>query len=956
MRARRLLLCVGLLCAAWVPRAAGSTTIHLTLSLRIAASGETPYVLDEAALAEQLAEAARLACDGLCNVTAGDVRVDQWDASAAPVYVLAASIQVPDMSTASGILPSSATVQPPHDIRWWLSTALSNRTLLGASETAVTGAHSAAGAGARPVQCGDNVQAGAEQCDDGNTADGDGCSATCQFEPGFMCTHHWRDALAGGAPGTFLHVFAANASFALDAAAGAEACSGPAVCARGALWRPENWVAKYAAGVALPPRGFYCGKFCASFPAPVGYVFDDNCELADKNECSLGTAVCDYNAYCLNQEPAPSNSGRGYSCQCDETFFATAVNGLGCTPAGVEIVVVVGGKKAFDSSEDPPPDRAVMEALRGAFIDALIADGYTTAAGSRAVLLESLLGYPVELVGISSAAGFAGRALWEMRVRISSMHANYAVISAGTLLRSAPRMRAIFDDAAGPDSDAHRLHSQRRCANDFARSCAAGSDCLQGAACLLDVPDVLWGAVEGSHAASSIRVASSGFSLVSVDYDSAESAWRARVRFDDTVPGVMNVLYLPHITPPVSATERATFRPDEFPCLPVGTGAFQQRRDDSLCCLATVAADYTTVNGFAAYLADSSLPLAQAMAAGAGACAGGRPPPANTSKALLDTARDFVAGPFARMTRSHAALDPVATRGYRDVLLYLAEEDMRNLGGIESTIDGGYNLRFFVGMAHLRGLESSRLHASFSHVEVTADVTQAYVFSSSAQTDYTFIRDVNVNLIEVKRRGGGPALKFARVQLTVPVSVVASEATGIIPAASARAASGYSLGSTPSPVYPCVVAPPPPPPPRPALARRACAKLTRRLRTGHVQRGAARRDRRGAGGAGVVRAERPDLRRDRPAAGRHRRAGVLYLSARGRRVDAGRPRPRQQLPEEPLPRLPGECARGRRQARADARADQHGDPRARHLAAVRGGAGELDHQRHCRGRPLPRAH
>ncbi|MEM2974352.1 MAG: LamG-like jellyroll fold domain-containing protein [Candidatus Micrarchaeia archaeon] len=39
-----------------------------------------------------------------------------------------------------------------------------------------------AGAGAPPTMCGDEVVEGDEQCDDGNTASGDGCSSTCQIE------------------------------------------------------------------------------------------------------------------------------------------------------------------------------------------------------------------------------------------------------------------------------------------------------------------------------------------------------------------------------------------------------------------------------------------------------------------------------------------------------------------------------------------------------------------------------------------------------------------------------------------------------------------------------------------------------------------------------------------------------------------------------------------------------
>jgi fibro-slime domain-containing protein len=38
------------------------------------------------------------------------------------------------------------------------------------------------------IACGDGNVAGTEACDDGNVADGDGCSASCSAEPGFGCT------------------------------------------------------------------------------------------------------------------------------------------------------------------------------------------------------------------------------------------------------------------------------------------------------------------------------------------------------------------------------------------------------------------------------------------------------------------------------------------------------------------------------------------------------------------------------------------------------------------------------------------------------------------------------------------------------------------------------------------------------------------------------------------------
>src|ERR1700759_3990174 len=40
------------------------------------------------------------------------------------------------------------------------------------------------GDGGIPPGCGDGMISGSEQCDDGNTVDGDGCSHACMLEPG----------------------------------------------------------------------------------------------------------------------------------------------------------------------------------------------------------------------------------------------------------------------------------------------------------------------------------------------------------------------------------------------------------------------------------------------------------------------------------------------------------------------------------------------------------------------------------------------------------------------------------------------------------------------------------------------------------------------------------------------------------------------------------------------------
>jgi len=42
-------------------------------------------------------------------------------------------------------------------------------------------------AGGVPSVCGDGIVGSGESCDDGNTSDGDGCGATCELEPGYTC-------------------------------------------------------------------------------------------------------------------------------------------------------------------------------------------------------------------------------------------------------------------------------------------------------------------------------------------------------------------------------------------------------------------------------------------------------------------------------------------------------------------------------------------------------------------------------------------------------------------------------------------------------------------------------------------------------------------------------------------------------------------------------------------------
>ena len=229
----------------------------------------------------------------------------------------------------------------------------------------------------------------------------------------------------------------------------------------------------------------------------------------------------------------------------------------------------------------------------------------------------------------------------------------------------------------------------------------------------------------------------------------------------------------------------------------------------TVCCLDRFYDQYTTLKEFGDYISDTSLPLQTAIA-GQGACTHLDSPPSNYTTSLLDPTRDFVNGSFARMTRSYSRIDPTVTRGYQDILLHLALEDVRNLAAVHTQLVSptgeGDRLRFFVGMAHIKALESNRLAVSSSQVEINADITTSYVYTTKTHTEFTFIRDVSVQLREVRRAGtlaNSTTAKFATITVIVHETVTAEYSSNIIPPLSLRVGVGYLASLVTTKAYPC---------------------------------------------------------------------------------------------------------------------------------------------------------
>jgi len=54
-----------------------------------------------------------------------------------------------------------------------------------------------------------------------------------------------------------------------------------------------------------------------------------------------------------------------------------------------------------------------------------------------------------------------------------------------------------------------------------------------------------------------------------------------RMRYDNTVPGVIDTVFVSHMGEDQDPLLLPTFSSDAFPCLPLGTGLFQNQRDNS---------------------------------------------------------------------------------------------------------------------------------------------------------------------------------------------------------------------------------------------------------------------------------------------------------------------------------------------------------------------------------------
>jgi len=636
----------------------------------------------------------------------------------------------------------------------------------------------------RAQTCGNGVLEDGEECEGGDAAR----CLLCQIQPGFLCLNAFRadinvrgkrtelvseggiNVLKMAVDGTFPEGFD-------------ETCLGAELC------QAEQFVGA-ADNPGVENDGWYCPSVCDKFTSGGGLEYKQSCALTPIDECKDGTSECDSNAFCVE-----TPTGIGYDCRCDSDFFVGKIGGKECLESGIELVMKV---KQLDAALL----MADVVALRTTFVNYLMTKGYIRTGGvyshvTVALIDEGLYDHPPETLSIDSVS------FWYIKVRIPTKYANMEMVSKGLLFKD----YEIFDFTL--EATKFLLEAVHSCSNEATRECSTNGECLAGGVCLKH-PDITTNVLVSGGSNTPIKVETSSANVISVRYDPLVNQLKMRVRYSNTDPLRMDVLYLSHIEVPLTALEAATFNSDEFPCLPAGTGEVATDQQNTVCCMANFYAKYNTLTTFLPAVSDSTMSREIQKQ---GACvAPNFLPPSNHTIDLLDNivdqkAVDYTAGSFFKgMTaRSSATLDPANTRGYKDVNILLAVEDIETHGGIITSLPRGKRLKFFVGMAHFKGMKSDRISMTHSQTTVTLDITETYFFSTAGPTSASsFIQDVSVVLREIRNCCSDNTTKFATLTVIVPDTVTATDPLTVIALDSIVVGRGVFRTEMVDKTYPCV--------------------------------------------------------------------------------------------------------------------------------------------------------
>ncbi len=151
------------------------------------------------------------------------------------------------------------------------------------------------GAGSVVADCGDGIVTGAELCDDGNTAGGDGCDATCAIETGFQCTvGPAAGPCASGGPGSTSPICGDGAIVGTETCDDMNTATGDgcdATCMIEAGWSCSGAPSVCTMLASCGDGTVDSGEFCDDGNTAAGDGCDASCGIESGYVCNVGPAA-----------------------------------------------------------------------------------------------------------------------------------------------------------------------------------------------------------------------------------------------------------------------------------------------------------------------------------------------------------------------------------------------------------------------------------------------------------------------------------------------------------------------------------------------------------------------------------------------------------------------------------------------------------------------------------------
>lgn len=238
--------------------------------------------------------------------------------------------------------------------------------------------------------CGDGAIASAEDCDDGNTMDGDGCSGACTVEAGFACVPSLHASGVNPA-GVALPAGSLNPHWTWSTAMDGSGAM-PGYVARNGAWAslpPGNWIttdAAFGASLTTEPDTYWFqdvfmpATFAGTLTFPVAVAADNECEVF-VNGVSFGTAVGFGTATSISVPATAFVAGRNTVTIRLREYIPGTPRGILMYPGGGGILSQCTRTCAADTDCDDTNDCTDDTCVAGACLHAPAATGSTCATG-----------------------------------------------------------------------------------------------------------------------------------------------------------------------------------------------------------------------------------------------------------------------------------------------------------------------------------------------------------------------------------------------------------------------------------------------------------------------------------------------------------------------------------------------------------------------------------------------